>query len=53
MTAGGLSAEELGAVLGELASSLTGATVRDVARLLSPSRDLFTWSDGEGLRLEG
>ncbi len=27
--------------------------VRDVARLLSPSRDLYTWSTGQGMRLDG
>ncbi len=27
--------------------------VRDVARLLSPSRDLYTWSAGRGMRLDG
>lgn len=26
---------------------------RDVARLLSPARDLFVWSEGQGLRHEG
>lgn len=46
MSAGGLSAEELGAVLDELRSSLSQAQVRDVARL-SHNDDLLLFFDTE------